>query len=255
MDAQETVISTHGLTKRYGKKTALESVDLEIKKGRLYGLIGSEGAGKTTLLRILAGFIPSYKGEIEILGRTGRGGLRRAQRSIGAFIDVPACYDELSVGDNLKMRGILVGKKDNERRLELREKFLLKNKHVGKRGLRSASLGVKQVTGIVAAMIGDPQILLFDEPLYGLDTDGLVAARDEFTKLYSEKGVTILASAHDPAELDDLATDYIFMSGGRLLEQISADALGEKMAELGLESVGEYYVSLTAAETGKGGAK
>lgn len=255
MDAQETVISARGLTKRYGKKTALDNVDVEIKKGRLYGLIGSEGAGKTTLLRALAGFIPSCKGEIEILGSTGKGALRRARRSVGAFIDVPACYDELSVGDNLKMRGILLGKKDDERRLELREKFLLKNRHVGKRGLRSASLGVKQVTGIVAAMIGDPKILLLDEPLYGLDTDGLVAARDEFTKLYSEKGVAILASAHDPAELDELATDYIFMSGGRVIEQISADALGGKMAELGLETVGEYYASLTGAETGKGGAK
>ena len=255
MDNLETVISTHDLSKRYGKKTALDGVSIDIKKGRIYAIVGAEGSGRTTLLRILAGFIPSWKGEIEILGRKGKHGLRMAQKSVGAYIDVPACYDELSVGDNLTMRGILVGKNDKERLKDLRAKFLLQNKHVGKRGLRSASLGVKQVTGIVAALIGDPQILLLDEPMYGLDTDGLVAARDEFTKLREQKGVTILASVHFPTELDDIATDYIFMSAGRVLEQVPAEELRAAIAERGLEDVGAYYAALTGAQTGKEGAK
>ena len=255
MDNPETVISTHGLSKHYGKKTALDNVSIDIKKGRIYAIVGGDGSGRTTLLRILAGFIPSWKGEIEILGRKGKHGLRMAQKSVGAYIDVPACYDELSVGDNLTMRGILVGKNDKERLKDLRAKFLLKNRHVGKRGLRSASLGVKQVTGIVAAMIGDPQILLLDEPMYGLDTDGLLAARDEFAKLREEKGVTILASVHFPTELDEIATDYIFMDAGRVIGEISADELRAKIAEGAMEDVGGYYAALKAAQTGKEGTK
>ena len=255
MNDLETVISTHGLSKHYGKKTVLDNVSIDIKKGRIYAIVGADGSGRTTLLRILAGFIPSWQGEIEILGHTGKHGLRIAQKSVGAYIDVPACYDELSVGDNLTMRGILVGKNDKERLKDLRAKFLLKNRHVGKRGLRSASLGVKQVTGIVAAMIGDPQILLLDEPMYGLDTDGLLAARDEFTKLCEEKSVTILASVHFPTELDEIATDYIFMSSGRVLEQLSAEELRAKLAESGLEDVGAYYASLIGTHAGKEGTK
>lgn len=255
LENPETVISTHDLSKRYGKKTALDNVSIDIKKGRIYAIVGGDGSGRTTLLRILAGFIPSWKGKVEILGRTGKHGLRMARKSVGAFIDVPACYDELSVGDNLTMRGILIGKRDKERISDLRAKFLLKNRHVGKRGLRSASLGVKQVTGIVAAMVGDPQILLLDEPMYGLDTDGLLAARDEFARLREEKDVTILASVHFPTELDEIATDYIFMDAGRVIGEISADDLKAKIAEGGVEDVGAYYAALKDAKTGKEGTK
>ena len=241
MDSAETVISIRELTKRYGSKTALDKLSLDLKKGRIYALVGRDGSGKTTLLSILAGFALRYEGTIELLGRSDKRGLHRARKSVGAFVDDPALFDELSIGDNLSVRGMLVGKNDKEQIKELRSSLRLRNSDVGKRGTRSATLGVKQLTGIAAAMIGDPEILLLDEPLSGLDVDGVEDTRGLLTRTNAEKGVTVLATARTLTELYGLATDYIFIDEGKLVEQMTAGELDAKLAERGLEEPEAYF--------------
>ena len=241
MDAAQTVISVKELTKRYGSRTALDRLSLELDKGRIYGLVGRDGAGKTTLLNLLAGFALRYEGSIEILGRSDRRGLRQARKSVGALVDDPALYDELSIGDNLAVRGMLVGKNDKDRIKELRKTLRLRNSDVGKRGTRSATIGVKLLTGIAAAMIGDPEILLLDEPLSGLDVDGVEDTRGLLAKTHEEKGVTILATGRTLTELYGLATDYIFIDGGKLVGQMTAAELDAKLAERGLEEPEAYF--------------
>ena len=243
---EKTVISTHELTKRYRKKTALDKLSIELKEGHIYGLVGDDGAGKTTLLRILMGLSPRYEGTVEILGRSDKKGLHQSRRSIGALVDASAYYDDLSVQDNLKMRAILLGKNDPKRIKELRKLFALENKDVGSHAMRSCSLGQKQCFGIVAALLGGPEILLLDEPLNGIDPTDMDETCELLSKINRESGVTILISSQLLGEVYELATDFIFIDNGRLIEQISSEELDARIEARGLQDVEEYFISLVA---------
>ena len=246
------VISTHELTKRYGKKVALDGLSIELRRGRIYGLVGNNGSGKTTLLRILTGLSPRYEGKVEILGRDDKKGLRLSRRSLGALVDAPAYYDDLSVKDNLVLRSILLGKKDKARVEELREQFGLTDREVGTRAIHFCSLGQKQRFGIAATLLGEPRVLLLDEPINGLDPSGVAETRELLRKINEESGVTMLISSHLLAELYKLATDFIFIDRGRLLEQISSEELDARIAERGMEDVEEYFIALVRASEGRG---
>lgn len=245
---EKTVISTHELTKRYRKKTALDKLSIELKEGHIYGLVGDNGSGKTTLLRVLTGLSPRYEGTVEILGRSDKKGLNLSRRSIGALVDTPAYYDNLSVKDNLTIRAILLGKKDTERIKELRKLFGLQNKDVGARTMHSCSLDLEQRYGIAAALLGDPSILLLDEPMIGLDPTDMYETCELLSKINRESGVTMLISSQQLGELYKLATDYIFINDGKLIEQISSDELDARIEARGMQDVEEYFISL-AAET------
>ena len=245
------VIATRELTKRYGKKVALDGLSIELRSGRIYGLVGNNGSGKTTLLRILSGLSPRYEGKVEILGREDRKGLRLSRRSMGAFICPPAYYDTFSIKSNLTMRGILIGKNDKEQIKQLREQLKLKNRDIGGRTIRSCTPGQKQLYGVASALVGDPELLLLDEPFDGLDSKGIEDIRELLLKTNRENGVTILISSSKPAEIDNFVTDYIFIDNGRLVEQISSDELDARIAERGVEGVGDYFSSLVPSKPGK----
>jgi ABC-2 type transport system ATP-binding protein len=254
MDTQETVISTQELTKRYGKKVALDGLSIELRRGRVYGLVGNNGSGKTTLLRILTGLSPRYEGKVEILGRGDRKGLRLSRKSMGAVVGAPQFYEAFSIKGNLTMRGILIGKNDPEEIKSLREHLKLKNRDMGGRTMRSCILIQKQLYGVAAALLGDPELLVLDEPLDGLDTNGIDDVK-ALLQASRENGATVLVSSHEPADLEGFATDYIFIDNGKLVEQISADKLAASMAERGMEGVEEYFRALVPSEPGKERAK
>ena len=225
----EYVIKTTQLTKKFGSFTALEHVNIHVKKGSIYGLIGDNGAGKTTLLKLLTGLLFPTEGELSLLGKSGQAELENARKSIGSMIEQPGFFPNLTVEQNLNYYSIQKGIPDRNKITEMLELTGLTTKK--KTRCKNLSLGQKQRLGLAIALIGEPRLLLLDEPINGLDPSGIVEIRALLHRLNEEKNITVLLSSHILSELEQLADTYGFLSGGRLIEEISADALHEKCAD------------------------
>ena len=220
----DTILKTSGLTKKFGNKTAVDHVDISIQRGAIYGLIGMNGAGKTTIMKMLSGMIRPNEGTFSYDGLGSS--LSEAYRRIGALIEAPALYPSLSAKDNLKIKALAYGINDDK---YIQEKLeLVGLGDVGKKKAGKFSLGMKQRLGIALALVGDPDFLLLDEPINGLDPQGIVEVREMLTELNKKKGVTILISSHILEELSKIATDYGIISEGKLVEQITREELMTK---------------------------
>lgn len=220
------ILTTRALTKSYGVAKAVDSVDLAIKPGEIYGLVGRNGAGKTTIIRMVAGQTPPTSGEITLFGEDARAGLDRARARTGAMIEVPSFYPYLSARENLeyyrRQRGI-PGKYVVDEALAY-----VGLSDVGRKKFKAFSLGMKQRLGLALALMNHPDFLLLDEPINGLDPEGIVEFRNIMLTLCRERGATILISSHILSELSNVATFYGFIDKGQMLEQVSAAALHEK---------------------------
>ena len=217
----EILLETKGLTKAYGKRNVVSNVDIHVKKGSIYGLIGRNGAGKTTLMKMVAGMTKPTDGSFDYVGIEG--GNKDAFGKIGALIEIPALMPSLSAHDNLKLKCIAYGKGDDafiEDTLNL-----VGLSKTGKKKTGKFSLGMKQRLGIALALVGDPDILLLDEPINGLDPQGIAEVRDMLTKLNQERGITIIISSHILAELAKLATDYAIIDNGVIVEESTREEL------------------------------
>ena len=220
----DLILKTSGLTKKFGNKTAVDHVDIKIEKGAIYGLIGMNGAGKTTIMKMLSGMIRPSEGTFNYEGLGAN--LSESYKRIGALIEAPALYPSLSALDNLKIKALAYGINDNN---YIQEKLnLVGLGDVGKKKAGKFSLGMKQRLGIALALVGDPDFLLLDEPINGLDPQGIVEVREMLIELNKKKGVTILISSHILEELSKIATDYGIISEGKLIEQITRDELMSK---------------------------
>ena len=224
----ETVLATHDLSRTYGRSLALDGVSLTVRKGDIYGLVGRNGAGKTTLMRLVTGQSIPTEGALELFGQTGRELLQARQRT-GAMIEVPSFAPFLTAKENLEyyrlQRGI-PGKQTVDEVLEL-----VGLRDTGKKKFKSFSLGMKQRLGLGLALMNHPDVLLLDEPINGLDPEGIVEFRELLLQLNRERQTTILISSHILSELSNLATHYAFIEKGRVLESVSADRLREKCRE------------------------
>ena len=222
----EDVLVTHALSKHYGKAKAVDRVDLTVKQGAIYGLVGRNGAGKTTIIRMAAGQTAATSGELALFGETTPAGLNRARSRTGAMVEVPSFYPYLSAHDNLEyyclQRGI-PGRDVVDEALAY-----VGLSQVGKKKFKTFSLGMKQRLGLALALMNHPDFLLLDEPINGLDPEGIVEFRNILLTLNRDRGTTILISSHILTELSNVATCYGFIDQGRMLEQISAAALHEK---------------------------
>ncbi len=220
----DMILTTEALTKRFSSKTAVNNVSINIRKGSIYGLIGMNGAGKTTIMKMVSGLIKPTSGDFKYHGFGD--GNKFAFSRIGAFIEAPAIYPNLSAHDNLKIKCLAYGINDNK---YIDEKLALVGlSDVGKKKAGRFSLGMKQRLGIALALVGDPDLLLLDEPINGLDPQGIVEIREMLIKLNKEKGVTILISSHILEELSKIATDYGIINQGTLVEEITNEALMTK---------------------------
>lgn len=219
-------ITTYNVKKTYGKFSALNPVSITVKKGQIYGLIGRNGAGKTTLLRIITGQTLSSSGELNILGETTKSGLNSSRKRTGALIEIPSFYPYLSARKNLEyyrlQRGI-AGKTCIDKALELVNLNNTKNKK-----FKSFSLGMKQRLGLALALLNDPDILILDEPINGLDPIGIAEFRSILLKLNEEKNITIIISSHILEELSSIATNFSFIDNGSIIEEISSSELKSK---------------------------
>lgn len=220
------LVKTKNLTKQYGKTTALDHVDITIRRGDIYGLVGNNGAGKTTLLKILTGIITATGGEFTLLAAEKESDCRKVRSKIGAIIENPGFYPKMSVKDNLEyyriQRGI-PGKNAVEKVLDE-----VNLKYAAGKKFDSLSMGMKQRLGLALALMGEPEFLILDEPINGLDPAGIIEIRNLLLKLNQEKGITILISSHILTELQNIATKYGFLSKGMLIEEISAEELKKK---------------------------
>ncbi len=221
-----TILKVNGLTKKYGSKTALNNVAFNVEKGKIYGFIGENGAGKTTTIRAITGLSEAPAGTVELFGASDKKGLTKARRKMGYLVEHPILSMNDTAEGNLKMQQLLYGHRDDAKIKKILARVGLAD--VGRKKVKNFSLGMKQRLGIAMALVNDPEILILDEPVNGLDPMGMVAVRELLKSLSTEDGITIVISSHILAELYQLVTDYIIISHGEIIEQISKEELDRK---------------------------
>lgn len=222
----EYILRTKNLTKKYKHNYALENVNLNIKQGEIYGFIGQNGAGKSTLLRLITGLAFPTEGTIEWFGNDDPKGLTNAQKRMGALIESPALFPNMSAFENLEIQRIqrgIPGRESIDNILQLVGLMDTKNKKV-----KNFSMGMKQRLGIGIALLSDPEFLILDEPINGLDPTGIVELRELIKNINHEKGITVLISSHILSELHLLATSFGIIHKGKLMEELTAKELDEK---------------------------
>lgn len=207
----------------YKNTTVLDDINMEIKQGEIYGLVGKNGAGKTTLLRLITGQAFATEGEISLFEATSQSGLSKERRRIGAIIETPSFYPKLSAQQNLEYYRIQRGIPGKQCVKEALEEVGLSD--VGNKKFQSFSLGMKQRLGLALALMNKPEILFLDEPINGLDPFGIVEIRNLLLKLNHEKNITILISSHILTELSNLVTYYGFIHNGKMIKQLSSEDL------------------------------
>ena len=237
-DAQ--ALEVRDITKRYrgALAPALDHVSLSVERGRIYGLVGRNGAGKTTLMRIVCGLSHPTSGTVSVLGQEGERGLCRARTHMGCLIEGPAVYAGLTVFENMAMRAYQKGCYD-------RAEIVRTLKVVGlaeaqDRRARDLSLGTRQRLGIAMALVGDPALLVLDEPTNGLDPVGMADMRRLLRLLCDQRGTTMLVSSHILSELYQIADRFVLMDKGRIVEEHTHGELARICGSR--ESVEEYFL-------------
>jgi len=221
----EYAIKTSNITKIYKKRKVLDNVSINIKSGDIYGFIGKNGAGKTTMIRVLTGLVIPNEGQVELFGSSEEKEDIK-ERRIGALIESPEIYLNMNAKENLELiriqRGI-PGTKCIDEALNL-----VGLKDVEKKKTKNFSLGMKQRLGIAMALLSDPELLILDEPINGLDPIGIKEIRELLLKLNKERGTTILISSHILSELTQISNRYGFINDGKLIEEVTASEFSNK---------------------------
>ena len=224
----EIILETNNLVKNYKDFKALNHANIHIEKGSIYGLIGKNGAGKTTLIRIICGLQKQTSGSYTIYGvNDSCREIANVRKRIGAIIETPAIYGEMSAKDNLIVQYKLVGM-SNLDDIDSLLKLVGLDK-TGNKKVKHFSLGMKQRLGIAIALANNPDFLILDEPINGLDPQGIIEIRELILKLNKEKRITILISSHYLDELSKIATHYGFIDNGTIIKEISSDELSKKL--------------------------
>ncbi|MCI9549764.1 MAG: ATP-binding cassette domain-containing protein, partial [Oscillospiraceae bacterium] len=210
----EYVLTTQGLSKHYKDFKALDDLSMHVPKGAIYGFVGRNGAGKTTLIRLICGLQSPTAGTYALYGVDSRDkGLPRVRRRMGAVVETPSIYLDLTARDNLREQLRVLGVPSDDGIPQLLKLVGLED--TGNKKARNFSLGMKQRLGIAVALAGDPDFLVLDEPVNGLDPQGIIDIRELILKLNRERNITVLISSHILDELSKLATHYGFIDGGR----------------------------------------
>ncbi len=222
----EYIVTTEGLTKTYGGRNAADNINIHIRPGEIYGLIGRNGAGKTTVMRMLSGLSNPSKGTMTLFGKQGSEA-NAERKKIGVLIENPGIYSNMSAYKNLKIKAIAMGCDTKNGYIEnILQLIGLEN--TGKKPVGSFSLGMRQRLGIGLALIGDPELIILDEPINGLDPQGIVEVRQMLAKLRDENGITVMISSHILDELGKLADSYGIIHEGKQIDEFSTDELHKR---------------------------
>lgn len=220
----EYVLQTNALKKVYRNYTALQNLSMHVPKGSIYGFVGKNGAGKTTLIRLVCGLQRETDGEILLYGTSSRQKeITKVRRRIGAVIETPSIYLNMTAKENLKEQYRILGLPSYDGIEELLSLVGLSD--TGKKKAGNFSLGMRQRLGIAIALAGNPDFLILDEPVNGLDPQGIIEMREMILKLNRERGITVLISSHILDELSRLATHFGFIDRGHIVKEISAEEL------------------------------
>lgn len=220
----EYCLTTNALCKQYKHDKALNNLSMHVPKGSIYGFVGKNGAGKTTLIRLISGLQEATSGEYTLYGvGSGEQGIARARRRMGAIVETPSIYMNMTAKDNLKIQYRVLGLPSDEGIDELLRLVGLAD--TGRKKARNFSLGMRQRLGIAIALAGDPDFLILDEPINGLDPLGIIEIRELILKLNREHQITVLISSHILGELSKLATHYGFIDRGHIVQEVSAQEL------------------------------
>lgn len=220
----EYVLKTESLSKHYRQFKALDGVNMSVPKGAIYGFVGKNGAGKTTLIRLICGLQMPTGGSFELYGiKNTNKAISKSRRRMGAVVETPSIYLDMSAQANLRQQYRILGMPSFDGIEELLALVGLEN--TGRKKAKNFSLGMRQRLGIAIALCGDPDFLVLDEPINGLDPQGIIEIRELILKLNREKQITVLISSHILDELSKLATHYGFIDGGKIVKEISAEEL------------------------------
>lgn len=220
----EYVLRAKGITKKYRKSYALDGFDMNIPKGAIYGFVGRNGAGKTTMIRLIAGLQNPSSGEFTLYDRKHDAkDIGKSRRRIGAIVENPSIYLNMTAEENMRQQCIILGLPDYSCIPDILKLVGLEN--AGKKKAKNFSLGMRQRLGIAIALCGDPDFLILDEPINGLDPEGIIEIRETILKLNKERQVTVLISSHILDELHRLATHYGIIDKGHMVKEMTAEEL------------------------------
>lgn len=231
------LLRTTNLVKKFIDKEVVSNVNMNIKKGEIYGFLGPNGAGKTTIMKMIVNLIKPSSGEIEIFGERLTNGDYETLKRIGSIIEYPVFYEKLTGRENLELHCEYMGYYDKsaiDRVLDL-----LNLKGIDNKAVSDFSLGMKQRLGIARAIITKPEFLILDEPINGLDPMGIVEIRNLLKMLCSEYGITILISSHILAEIEQIADTIGIINNGVLIQEVSMESIREQNTE---------YVEITTVD-------
>ncbi|MFR4948464.1 ATP-binding cassette domain-containing protein [Thomasclavelia spiroformis] len=243
----ENVVEINNLCKTYKDTKAVSHVNMTIKKGDVYGFIGRNGAGKSTTLKMIVGLIFPTSGQIKLFGESRN---KFTDRRIGSLIENPGLYPNLSAYDNMELKAIAMGLKDKEKIIELLN--LVKLDFKSKKIVKKFSLGMKQRLAIALALLGNPDLLILDEPINGLDPEGIRQIREVIQYLNENKKMTIIISSHILGELSKIATRYGIIRDGQMIEEISAKELDQKCRDYLLLKVEQVEKAIPLLENDLG---
>ncbi len=219
----EYILEAKNISKAYNGVQALENVSISLEKGKIYGLIGQNGAGKTTLMRIIAGLSFPTSGELYLFNQPDQKSLQAGRRRMGSMIENPSILGNMSAITNLRVHKTMKGIKEES--VEQQALNIVGLGHTGKKKAKDFSLGMRQRLGIAITLLGNPEILMLDEPINGLDPSGIAEIRQLIKELAAKYQMTILLSSHHLAELHQTADEFIIVNRGKILKNLSHDQL------------------------------
>lgn len=222
---KQYVLKTNNLTKSYHGTNALQAVSITLEASKIYGLIGQNGAGKSTLMRLVTGLCFPTSGSIELFGHSGEKALRAERKRIGSMIEYPSLVPTMNAKENLHVHRLMKGIPDEKIEDELLELVGLTG--TGNKQAKNFSLGMKQRLGIAITLLGNPELLILDEPINGLDPVGVVEIRNLIKNLCEQRQITILISSHNLPEMYQTATDYIIINKGEIKQTLTLEQLEE----------------------------
>lgn len=222
----ENVIEVKNLKKQYLKNVVLHGASFGIKRGAICGLIGPNGAGKTTIMKLLGGLVLPTDGSFSIFGETDEQGLAKARGRVSFMIETPYAKGDMTARENLERQRLQKGIPDKKRVDEVLEIVGLAD--TGKKKVKNFSLGMRQRLGIAIALLSRPELMILDEPINGLDPEGIIEIRELLQKLNREEHITIVISSHILSELSLLCTDYIFIHHGEIINQLTAEEMSKQ---------------------------
>ena len=239
------LITTNGLCKVYGGKLVIDHVDMHIPESSIYGFVGENGSGKTTIMRLLTGLAEPSAGSFTLFGVSNKDRkIYEVRNQVSAIVETTSLIPSMTARDNMVYQELYLGIKQTEsERMELLKKVHLEE--VGEKKVKNFSLGMKQRLGIALALMNNPKLMLLDEPMNGLDPEGIAELRELLIELNQKEGITVLISSHILSELEKIASCYGFISHGKILEEVTAEELQDKCRK----SVNVKVSDVTKTET------